>query len=173
MKNSSWGYKFLFDNYKTLLLYSLCCRFFFVSSFGAFLICPVSHPISTLYTKIPDFYADIPCYLGFYAWYSAWGAVGWGGGGGGVGYSLWLGSVHRLVCGFNLACSLSYQPISRFRIPSRLLFPQGTGEPSSVDHPWVGPCNGNFGASVYPPPYLRKGFFPFLFHESTQLRENY
>ena len=36
----------------------------------------VSFPVSR---PIPTFYADIPCYLGFYARYCAWCAVGGGG----------------------------------------------------------------------------------------------
>ena len=41
------------------------------------------------------------------------------------------------------------------RVRARLLFPQKTGEPSSADHPWVGPRKVDWDASVYPPPYLR------------------
>ena len=82
----------------------------------------------------------------------------------------WCGGVLGHVCIFNRACSLTFQPDYRFWIPVRLLFHQGTGEPSSADHSWVGPSNGDCGSSFYPPLYLQKGLFHFLCHESTQLR---
>ena len=78
-----------------------------------------------------------------------------------------------LVRVFNWACSLTCQPDPRFRIPVWILFPQGTGDPISADHSWLGPRNNDWTSTVYPPLYLQKGFFPFIWHDSTQLQEYY
>ena len=91
--------------------------------------------------------------------------------GGGRGVPVWLGGVHRLVHGFTWACSLTCQPNLRLHIPSRTPLPQGTGQPSSADHPRVGPCNGDCDASVYSPPYLRKGLWSVICHD-FQLRDH-
>ena len=66
----------------------------------------------------------------------------------------WLGGVHRLIHIFTWACSLTCQTNSRFQISVRLPLLQGTGEPISADHPWVGLCKGDCNSSFYPPPYL-------------------
>ena len=84
------------------------------------------------------------------------------------GYLGWCRGILGLGRVFNRACSLTFQPDSWFWIPVRLLLPQGTGEPSSVDHSWVGPRNGDCDSEFYPPLYLQKGLFYFLCHESTQ-----
>ena len=78
----------------------------------------------------------------------------------------WLGGgcvVPVLIVGFfslilyvAWAFILTCHPDPRFRVPARLLLPQGTGETSSTDYLWVGPRNSNFYAPVYRPPYLRK-----------------
>ena len=147
------------------LLFFSCCRLC-ISSFGSFPISPVSHPIPDFYAKISALYADIPCYLGFYVRYRARCATGMG-----WGYLGWSGGILGLVRVFNQAWILTWQPDSWCRIPVQIPFPQGTGDLSSADHSWIGPCNVDFNLIVYPPPYLRKGFFPFLCHDSTQLRE--
>ena len=81
----------------------------------------------------------------------------------------WRVGAPGLVHVFNWAGVLTYQNYSQFRIPFRIPLPQGTGEPISADHSWVGHCDGNYDSTVYPPPYLRQGLVPFLCHESTQL----
>ena len=116
--------------YETLLFYYLCYLCLCVPSFGMFPALPVPHPIPDFYAKILAFYANILCYLGFYARYRAWRTV-WAAAGG---LPVWLGGVRILVRGFTWACSLTCKPDSRFRIPDRLPFPQGTGESSSADH---------------------------------------
>ena len=146
-----------------LLFYLLYCICICVPSFGMFTVFLVSRPIPDFYAEIPAFYADIPFYLGFYARYRAWCTRG---------VLVCLGGVCSLVHGVNRACSLTCYPDPWFWVPVRLPFPQGTGEPSSADHPWVGPRNGDCDASIYPPLYLRKRFLPFICHESTQLREH-
>ena len=95
------------------------------------------------------------------------GGLGWGGGG----YLGWCGGVLGLIRVFNRAYSLTCQPNSKFWISAWLPFPQGTGKPSSTDHLWIEPRNGNCDLTVYPPLYLRKGFYTFLCHESAQWRE--
>ena len=77
-----------------VLLYILF--FIYVPSFGSFPVLPVSCPI-------PDFYADIPCYLGFYERYRAWRTVGGEGGGSPV----WLGGLYVFVRGVNRVCNLT------------------------------------------------------------------
>ena len=90
---------------------------------------------------------------------------------GGRGGSLWWsGGILFRVRVFSRAFSLTCPPNSRFRIPARLLFPQETGETSSVGHSWIGPCNGDWDLTAYPPLYLWNGLFHFLCHYSTQLR---
>ena len=91
-----------------------------------------------------------------------------GGGGGSLG---WRGGVLGLIRVLNRAWILTWQPDSRLRIPSWLPFQQWTGETSSADDSWIGPRNGDCDLAVYPPPYLRKGFFPFICHESNKLWE--
>ena len=88
------------------------------------------------------------------------------------GVPVWIGGVCSLIRCVTWACSLTWYPNPLFRFPVRFLFLQGTGNPSSADHLLVGPSNGDCDASVYPPLYLWKGCFPFLCHESTQLREH-
>ena len=146
-----------------LLFYSLYCLCLCVHSFGMFPVLLVSRKIPAFYAKIPDFYAGIPYYLGFYVRYCTWCARGG---------AVWIGGVCSLVRGVNRACSLTWYPYPWFQVPVLLLLPQGNGEPSSADHPWVGTCNGNCDASVYPPPYLRRVFFPFICHDLNQLREH-
>ena len=144
-----------------LLFHSLCCRRLCVSSFGAFPVFPFSR-------SIPAFYTKILCCLGLYAQYRSWCTVGggrWGGGSLGC-----IGGILGLVRVFIRECSLTCQPDYQLCIPARLLFPQGTGEPSSAYHPLIGPRNGDCDLTIYPPSYLQKGFFPFLRHELTQLR---
>ena len=63
-------------NPKTLLFYFLFCLCICVPYFGTFTILPVSRPIPDFYAKIPDVYAFILCYLGFYARYCTWCAGG-------------------------------------------------------------------------------------------------
>ena len=142
----------------TILFHYLCCRCLCVSSFREF-------PVFTISCLIPDFYAKITCYLGVYVRYCAWWAMGAEGGESPV----WLVGICSLVHGVNQACSLTCQTNSRFHIPAWIPFLQGTGEPSSADHLWVGPRNGDCDAYIYPPLYLQKGFFPFICHEYTQV----
>ena len=52
---------------KTLLFYFIYIVCLYVPSFGTFPVFKVSCPIAAFYAQIPDFYANIPCYLGFYA----------------------------------------------------------------------------------------------------------
>ena len=153
--------------------YCFICDVVFVSSSPLLVRFPFFHPIPDFYAKIHDFYANTPCYLGFYTRYHIWCAVGEGFGlqGGGE-YPVWLGGVCSLVHGVTWECSLTCQPDPQFRVQSWVLFLQGAGEPISSDHPWVGPHNIDCNASIYPLSYLKKGFFPFLFHDSTQLREH-
>ena len=73
----------------------------------------------------------------------------------------WLVGVLGLVPVFSRVYSLTCQHDSGFRIPARLSFQQGTGDPSSADHLWIGPHNGDCDSTVYPPLYLQKWFFPF------------
>ena len=113
---------------KNATVYLLCCLCLCIPSFGVFPVFPVSRPIPALYAKISVFFANIPCCLGFYTWYSAWCTQG-----GGV--HVWLGGVCSLVRGVTRACSLTCQPDPQFGVPVRLPFPQGAGEPSSADHP--------------------------------------
>ena len=68
-------YFILGDTYK-LLIYSLYCLCLCVPSFEAFPVFPVFCPIPDFYAEITGFYANIPCYLGFYTQYRAWWAVG-------------------------------------------------------------------------------------------------
>ena len=98
-------------------------------------------PISLLY--MPIFHATL-----VYTCSTARGARLEGGG-----VSGWLGGILGIVHVYNRVCSLTCQPDSQFRIPSGILFPQGTGKPSSVDPLWIGPCNGDYDLTVYPPPY--------------------
>ena len=90
---------------------------------------------------------------------------------GGGGSHGWRGGVPGLTQFLNQACGLTHQPDSWLQIPVQIPFPQGTGEPSSADHTWVGPYDRDCDATVYPPPYLQKDFVPFFCHDSTQLRE--
>ena len=83
-----------------------------------------------------------------------------------------LGGILGLLRLFSWVCSFTCQHDSWFRIPLRLPFTQGTGEPRSIDHPWIGPRNGDCDLYIYPPPYLQKGFSHFICHESTQLQEH-
>ena len=110
------------------MFYSLCCSLF-VSSFGLFPILLFSPFIPAFYANIPALYAKIPGYLVFYVQYRAWCASGGGGGGpmGGVEASL------ESYVFFNQAVILTCQPDSRFRIPFRIPFLKGTGEPRSAD----------------------------------------
>ena len=67
MKN--WKYTdpsgiFLKD--QTLLFYLQYCLCLGVPFFRTFLGFPDFRPIPDSYAKIPAFYANIPCYLGFY-----------------------------------------------------------------------------------------------------------
>ena len=118
-----------FNTLRRYFFYSIFCLCLCVSSFRAFPVSRFSCPIPAFYADIPDFYANIPCYLGCYAQYCVWCTMGgWGG------FPMWLGGVYSLVCGVTLACSLTYHTDPRFQIPARILFPQGTGEPSYVDH---------------------------------------
>ena len=57
------------------------------------------------------------------------------GGGGGRGVPVWIGGVCSLVRGVTWACSLICQTNSQLRIAALLPLPQGTGEPSSAEHP--------------------------------------
>ena len=66
----------------------------------------------------------------------------------GGGYPVWLGGVCSLVRGVTRACSLTCYPDPQFLVPAQIPFPQGTGEPSSADHLWVGPRNGDCNVSV-------------------------
>ena len=93
---------YIYNYTETLLFYSLCYRCLCVSSFWGLPVFSVSRSISDFYAKIPDFYADIRCYLGFYMRYRAWSAVGGAGGVPG-----WLGGVRSLVRVFTQACSLT------------------------------------------------------------------
>ena len=68
------------------------------------------------------------------------------------GVPVWLGGVCRLLRGVIQACILTCYPDTQFRVPARLPFPRGTGELSSADHLWVGPCNGDCDEYVYSPP---------------------
>ena len=61
---------------------------------------------------------------------------------------------------------------SQFRVPDRLPFSKGTGEPRSANHPLVGAPNGDCNPYVYPPLYLQNGIFIFICHDSIQLREH-
>ena len=97
------------------------------------------------------------CYLGLYARYCLRPGVVVV-----VGGSLvWLGGFIGPVHVFRQAQILTYQLDSRFRIPVWILSPQGTGELSSADHPWIGPHNADCDLTIYPPPYLQEGSFPF------------
>ena len=115
-----------------------------------------------LYADIPTLYDEITCCM-FSTCSTAHGA--WVG----VGFHGWCGGVPGLLRVFNQAGGLTCQPDSQFQIPVLLPFLQGTGASSSADHSWVGPLNRDWYLTVYPPPYLRKGFGPFFCHESTQL----
>ena len=153
--------------YVTFLFYLLCCICLCVSPFRAFPVFLVFCPITDFYAKIPTFYANIPCYLVFYMWYCAWCAVGGGGGGPCVARS------HIQPCKW-------WYPGVQFILPSR----------SSIMGPSLAPVPaGDWGAELHrssvsrtlqrrlgcvrlPTPVLSKGFFPFLYHDSTQLREH-
>ena len=149
-----------------LLFYFLWCRLC-VSSFGSFPVFLFYRPIPAFYAYIPALYTKIHCYV-----FSTCSTTrGLRAGVGGVGSHGWLGGVPGLVHVFNQLVSLTCQPDYRFRIPVRLPFPQGTGDSSSEDHLWVGPHNRDFDLTVYPPPYLQKGFVHFSLHDSTKLRE--
>ena len=52
----------------------------------------------------------------------------------GEGVPMWLWGVCIFVRGITRDCSLTCYPDPQFRFPVHFLFPQGTGEPSSVDH---------------------------------------
>ena len=107
---------------------------------------PVQSLLFTLNPVLPWFLRAVPR------------AVHGGGGGGSRG---WLGGVLGLVRVFSRACSLICQQDSRFHIPARLPFLQGTGELISADHLWIGPRNSNCNPFVYLPPYLQKRVLPF------------
>ena len=127
----------------------------------------VSHPIHDFYAEISTFYTNILCYLVFYVRYRTW-CAGWG-----VGrFPLWLWGGCRLVRGVTRACSFTCYPDPWFRVPARLPFPQGTGDPSSADHTRIGLRNGDCYLSVYPHLYLQKGSLSFLWHYLTQLIEH-
>ena len=86
---------FIWEN-ETLLFYLICCICLCIYYFGQFTVLLVSRPIPDFYAEIYDFYANIPCYIGFYSWYRAWYTVGGGGG-----YHVWLVGDCRLVHGVN------------------------------------------------------------------------
>ena len=114
-------------------------------------------PISLLYTpKSPDTFFSM-CSV---ARSAREGGVHW-----------WCGGVPGLVRVFNQAVDLTCQPNSRFRIPVRIPFPQGTGESISSHHLLVGHCDGDCDLTIYPPLYLLQGFGNFFCHESAQLQE--
>ena len=77
------------------------------------------------------------------------------------GYLGWRGGVLGLVRIFKWAYSLTYQPDSQLQIPVRFPFPQETKDPSSTDHLLIEPHNSDCDSTIYPPPYLWKGFFHF------------
>ena len=137
---------------KTLLYYSICCCLY-VYYFGLNHVSLLSCLIPDFYAHIPSLYAEILCYLVFYVEYRARCASGGGGDGGGGGAGL--------LCVFNQTGSLTCHPDSQFRIPVWIPFPQGTGEMSSLDHLWIGPCNRDFDSTVYPLPGLAKGVLSF------------
>ena len=140
----------------------------FVSAYPLLGRFPFSRPIPDFYAKIPAFYANIPCYLGFYAWYRAWCAVRgarwrWGVGRRGEGPCVARRCLHpRTWC----------YPDVQFNLPSRFLIPGPSPAPVLAGDWWVVPWNGDCNAFVYPPPYLRKEFYLFLCHDSTQSRDH-
>ena len=156
-------YIYIFSWIETLLVYSLYCLCLWGPSFRAFIVFPVSCPIPAFYAKVPAFYADIPCYLGFYTRYRAWYTGG--------------SCVDRRRLQPLTWCYPDVQfnllALPRFQVPVWFLFLQGTGEPISADHPWLGLRNGDYNASVSPPLYLWNEFFPFICHDSNELREHY
>ena len=156
---------FFYDTRRLYCFFSLCCHRLCVSSFGSFTVS--RFPIQFLLLPLKFLFL---CWNPVLTWFlRAAPHVVCGGGTGDLG---WFGGVFGLVHVFIWACSLTWQPNSRFRIRFRLLFPQGAEEPSSAYHPWIGTRNGDFGLTVYPPLYLQKGFFPFLCHELTKLIEH-
>ena len=151
-----------------LLFYHLWCHLW-ISYFRSFPFLPFYSPIPAFYADIPTFYAKIICYSSSTCCTARSVQVGWVVGG--VGSHGWHGGIPVLIRVFMQARDLTFQTDSRFRIPVRLLFPQGTGESSSVDHTWVGPRNCDFKLTVYPLLYLQKWSVPFRYHEPTQLRK--
>ena len=130
----------------------------------------VSCPIPVFYAKILAFYAGILCYLGFYARYSAWCVCGEGGWGGGVPF------VARRRLQPCMWCYLGVQ----FNLLARssIIGPRPAPVPT---WDWGAELRGSSVISTsqrrlrcicLPTPYLRKGFFPFICHESTQPREH-
>ena len=142
---------------ETLLFYYLYC-YLCISSVGAFPGFPYNPWFLCLNTMLPWFLRAVT-------------HVVHDGGGAGRGGFPWLDRRRPEPC----TC---FYPGVQFNLPDQ--FPildtspypitAGTGDPRSADHPWVGSSNGD--SSIYPPPYLRKGFFHFLCHDSDQLIEN-
>ena len=94
---------------------------------------PYVHPPDVLFRSILTSRSNwVSGFTSVYMLGTARGAL-WGGQGGDS--PVWLGGVCILVRGVTLACSLNCQPDPQFRIPARLPFQQGNGEPSSADHP--------------------------------------
>ena len=143
---------------ETLLFYYLYC-YLCISYVGAFPGFPYNPWFLCLNTMLPWFLRAVTH------------VVHDGGGAGRGGYIGWSGGTLGLVHVFKRACSLTWQPYFCLRIPAWILFPRGTGEPSSANKLWIGPHNGDCNSTVYSPPYLQKGFFPFLWHYLTQLQE--
>ena len=106
---------FIFTSHKILGLYCF-------TIYGVVFASPLSGRFP-FFHPIPVFYAEIPCYS-FSTCYTAHGAR--------VGGGVTMGGVEAfmasyLVRVFTQAFDLTRQPDSRFRIPVRLPFPQGTG----------------------------------------------
>ena len=153
---------------ETLLVYSLCCIYLCISIFGEFPVFPVSCPIPDFNAKITALNANIPCYLGFYARYYAWCAMGGGKG--------------RVPCVAMMRLQLLTwcYPGVQFNLPARFLIlgpspapvPAGDWEAEIRRSSLSRTSQRQLRCVCLPTLVLAKGVIPFFCHDSTQSREH-